>query len=174
METKNTPWLSTITIKQILIRGAWIVGLAWVAWLVSYSIEQYNEQEAGEWIFICNDEQCFRTVHIHSDIAFDLCGKTVNLPREKWPLDGLHTHKEKNYLHFHDKVDVNPETKENLFEQSLSLHEILEIFEIDPHTYCDTDQIDIYPTVNGEVPASWMEYNWHDGDDIVIHAVPKQ
>ncbi|USN55100.1 MAG: hypothetical protein H6765_00305 [Candidatus Peribacteria bacterium] len=69
-------------------------------------------------------------------------------------MDGLHTHKEKNYLHFHDKVDVNPETKENLFEQSLSLHEILEIFEIDPHTYCDTDQIDIYPTVNGEVPAS--------------------
>ncbi len=45
-------------------------------------------------------------MHIHSDIHLTICGQKFDFPRETGPLSGLHTHKEKNYLHFHDKIPL--------------------------------------------------------------------
>lgn len=158
-----------LPLKKLLKIGAWILALAGIAWVVAYSVEQYNAQNAAEGILICNEGECFKTIHIHSDIEFDLCGESYTLPRETGPLDGLHTHKEKNYLHFHEKVDVDAETLENLYHESLSAQEVLDIFELEPSDYCESDNVRIYVTVNGEEPEEGLEYNWVDGDDIVIY-----
>lgn len=147
----------------ILALGRWI----------SYVLEEYNAQD-GENIFICDEEECFQTTHIHSDITFDLCGETPVLPRESWPLDGLHTHKEKNYLHFHDRVELDRKVfeetgeKKRLREKSLSIQEVLNVYELDPQEYCWTDDVDIEVMINGEIPEAWLEATWVDGDEIKI------
>lgn len=105
--------------------------------LIYYSIGEYNKQKAAEGIVICNGTtECIKTLHIHSDIEIDVCGYEVKLPREIGNLSGLHTHKEKNYLHFHDKLQLEPATKEQLFDKRLSLQEIFDAFKINPAEHC--------------------------------------
>jgi len=93
-----------------------LAGLAYGIW---YSVEQYNL--AKENITVCSDSGCIRTMHIHSDIDITLCGEKIVLPRETGPLNGLHTHKEKNYLHFHDKIPLVSGENKLTFDKRLSL-----------------------------------------------------
>lgn len=138
---------------------------------IVYSLEQYQAQD-GENIFICDEVDCFQTTHIHADIEFDLCWETTSLPKETWDLGWLHTHKEKNYLHFHDKIAIDREIFEKtgekkwLFEKALSLQEIFETYELDPIKYCWTEEIDIVVTVNDQ-PVE-LSYNRVDGDKVKI------
>ncbi len=154
--------------------AGWLVVLAGVARFFSYSIQQYNSEGASEGIVVCDETSCILTVHIHADIAFDLCGEHITLPRETGPLDGLHTHKEKNYLHFHDKVPMNFEKykaskeKEVLFDKRLTLQEILDVFALNPTTYCGSEEVTTTWQVNGAEPQEGVQYNWKDGDDITL------
>jgi len=94
---------------------------------------------------------------------------SLGLPRETGPLNGLHTHKERNYLHFHDSVGLDFETKEQQYDSRLTIQEIIDVFEIDMETYCDMSQNPQVTTlVNGAAPADGLQYNWDDGDDIKI------
>jgi hypothetical protein len=142
--------------------------------LAYYSIGEYNKQKAAEGIVICNTEtnECLKTLHIHSDITIDVCGYEVKLPREIGALNGLHTHKEKNYLHFHDKLPLEQTSKEQLFDKRLSLQEVLDTFTINPAEHCTgSTPIVTDVTVNGTTPSDGLQYNWTDGDQIslIIH-----
>ena len=153
--------------KNILRHLIFILLILGVAVLLYYSVQQYLEQSEATGITICNEGECIKTLHIHSDITFDLCGRSITLPREGGELAGLHTHKEKDLLHFHDKVSVDPDSKEQLFDKRLSLGEVLEMFELSPDEYCSgPGPFEVIFTVNGEVPDEGLDYNWQDGDDL--------
>lgn len=160
--------LSVKTILKIALR---VVIFAWAGWFISYSIEQYNAEDGAEGIFVCNETECFRTVHIHADIEFDLCWKKVVLPRETWPLDGLHTHKEKNYLHFHDRLDLDPETHQAFFDQRLSIPEVIGVFNLKAEEYCETSNVKTIVYLNDEVLENREEYNRKDGDKLHIEYI---
>lgn len=160
--------------KTYLKWSARLVLLAWIIWFVSYSIEQYNLQGAAEGIVVCDQTSCILTTHIHADIEFDLCGQNPTLPRETGPLDGLHIHKEKNYLHFHDKINLDTaryrETGEKIwqFEKSLTIQEVIDVFALHPKTYCQTESIIIEVLVNDLPAPGGLLYNWKDGDTIKL------
>jgi len=114
------------------------------------------------------------TTHIHADIKFDLCGQTPVLPRETGPLDGLHTHKEKNLLHFHDRIDLDTqkykETGEKIwqYEKSLTVQEAVDNFGLSPMTYCQTEEVEV-SVLNNDLPvAEGLQYNWKDGDNLSL------
>lgn len=154
-------------IKAVIL----IVILAAISFLIYFSVREYQEASEAVGITVCKDDECIKSFHIHSDIAFDLCGNTITLPREGGELGGLHTHKEKNYLHFHERVGLDSETREQLFDQRLSLQEVLEMFEIRPEDYCTGEgPFEAVFKVNGVVQTS--DYNWKDGDD--IHLIMRQ
>jgi len=162
--------------KIIKIVVLFIVLIA-IIYLGKISIDQYNQQIEAQGIVVCQDEDCIKTMHIHADIEFKLCGEEVVLPREVGPLTGLHTHKEKNYLHFHDEVDLDYETRDQSFDQRLSVQEVIEIFDIDSLEYCGTDEVEIRTQVKHSedfknYDENWtaidLDYNWENGDLIQL------
>lgn len=155
---------SPVTIIIVILVLAAIVGLG------AYSLRQYNAEDAESGIMVCNEAgtECTLSLHIHADVAFNLCGQEIILPRETGALDGLHTHKEPNYLHFHDNIHLDPVTKVHLPDKRLSLQEIMDVFQLSSQKYCETSDIDIIAKVNGQVPAEGLGYNWKDGDDIEL------
>ena len=153
--------------KAIFKPLIFILLLVGVAVLLYYSVLEYQGQSEATGITICNEGECIKTLHIHSDITFDLCGRSTTLPREDGELAGLHTHKEKNYLHFHERVKVDPDSKEQRFDKRLSLQEVLEMFELSPAEYCSgPGPFEVIFTVNGGLPDAGLDYNWQDGDDL--------
>jgi len=160
MKSKKTK----VSPKAVLI----ILLIFAIGYLVKMSIDEYKSQAEAMGIVVCSEEGCIKTMHIHSDIEFDLCGQSLTLPRETGPLSGLHTHKEKNYLHFHDEVQLNSDTKEQLFEKRLSIQEVMEIFQIDAGSYCGDSEVKIRVLVNELEPQEGLGYNWKDGDHIKL------
>ena len=69
----------------------------------------------------CADGRCFLTMHVHALVRVEVCGQAVALPSFKGPLSGAHTHSEKNVVHWHDKLEIDPETKAPLDPSPLAL-----------------------------------------------------
>ena len=158
-----------IKFGTILKALAALVLVAMLIYLIMLAVSEYNNQAEAVGIVVCKDNECIKTMHIHSDISFDLCGNdTLVLPRETGPLSGLHTHKEPNYLHFHDQVKLDPETREQMYDERLSINEIIKVFTLDPLQYCESDNVEIAVLVNDLVPPEGLDYNWKDGDDLKL------
>lgn len=157
--TKKT---KTNKIKIVL----YLVILAIVSYVIFFSIREYRKEAEAMGIVVCGENECIKTMHIHADINFDLCGKTVDLPRETGALNGLHTHKEKNYLHFHDKVKLNAETKVQELDERLAVQEVIDTFELNPEIYCGTSEVEVSVLVNEQL--SDLNYNWKDDDKIKL------
>ena len=156
-----------VKLKIILI----LVGIIAVIYLMKFSIDQYKEKAGAIGIVICNEQECIKTLHIHSNIEFNFCGKTLTLPRETGPLDGLHTHKEKNRLHFHNKVQLDPDSKVQLFDKRLSIQEVIETFELEKESGALCEGVvekNQNPTVTVNGIEKTLEYNWRDGDEIEL------
>lgn len=145
-----------------------LVLLVLLAYLIKLSIDEYSKTAGEVGIVVCNDDECIKTLHIHADIEFDLCGNSPVLPREVGPLSGLHTHKESNYLHFHDKLQLDPVDHVQLYDNRLSLQEVIDVFALDPLEYCNTKEVEVGVMVNGQIPPEGLDYNWVDGDKIEI------
>lgn len=153
--------------KSVFKPIIFILLIAGLALLIAYSVQEYNRQTEASGITICKENECIKTLHIHSDITFDLCGKSTRLARETGELVGLHSHKEKNQLHFHDKIQLDPDTLEQRLDKRLSLREILKTLDLTPDEYCGgSGPFETIFTVNGEVPGEGLDYNWKDGDDL--------
>lgn len=78
-----------------------------------YSVVRFRQtgvQQTG--LTTCVEGRCFLTAHIHALVRMEICGQAVTLPSFKGPLFGTHTHSEKNVLHWHDKLEVDPESRE--------------------------------------------------------------
>ncbi len=159
--------MKTKTIIKIIV---WIIVLGAAGYGIKYSLDAFEKGQAALGIVICDETECQKSMHIHSDVIFDLCETgSISLPRETGPLNGLHTHKERNYLHFHDSIPLNYETREDEYDKRLTIQEIIDVFELDMDKYCDMSrnpQVSVF--VNDEIPADGLQYNWVDGDEILI------
>ena len=133
---------------------------------------QTSEQEE-EGFFVCNTEgtQCELSQHIHADIAINVCGEDIDFPREKGRTDEMHTHKEKNYMHWHARIKVDPTTREPLGEEKdrLTLQAFLNQMESEfPDSCPNNSEPTLSVFVNEEPNAQGLNYTWVDGDDIVV------
>lgn len=148
-----------------------IVAVAGVA-LLAYSAWQYQTEGIEQTgITVCDAQTCLKTVHVHADIVPDLCGTLVTLPRESGPLNGLHTHKEKNYLHFHDRISLDPATMEELPELRLRVDEVLKVFELKLESHCPPNaSMEVW--INDAIAPEELQTQWKDGDDIVLRFSP--
>ncbi len=96
---------------------------------------------------------CYWSAHIHTEVNIDLCGDTsYRFPVEKGRLDGPHTHEERNLIHFHERLKIDPTTREILGTQPLTLGAFFDAMEVS----FDSDKI--IDSANGETcngnPAS--------------------
>ncbi|MCE7936431.1 hypothetical protein DYH10_01395 [Candidatus Saccharibacteria bacterium CPR2] len=87
--------------------------LAAVGWGV-YSYLQVKKQGGlNKPVVTClNDGSCVLTAHIHSYMVIEMCGEPQYLGNEVGPLDGPHTHEERNIIHWHDKLPYDKEKEE--------------------------------------------------------------
>jgi hypothetical protein len=89
-----------------------ILVLAVIAFF-TYSVLQYKKTGADtQGLITCAEGSCYWTAHIHSFVRIQLCGKEISLPKLTGGLSGIHTHTEENILHWHDKIPVDPQTRQ--------------------------------------------------------------
>ena len=139
-------------------------------------------------IVVCEAGECFWAAHIHSLLYIDICGEQIDFGLEEGPLESTHTHKEKNKLHFHERLPVNPETKEVTDFTPLKIETVLNNFGIETSDGCIAGKC-INDMCNGKV-GSWVlnieneydvmtaistieeipleDYIWKEGDIITI------
>lgn len=94
-----------------------------VAALVGWGLAEYYEQQAEKGIVVCEDENnCIIAMHVHSYIYGSVCGVEIELPREEGPLANVHTHKEENRLHWHERLPWDAENEKIIDDSSLHLN----------------------------------------------------
>lgn len=154
---------------RLLKYTLWGVAFVAIILLITYSILQYYDEKVGQGVIVCNERECLKTLHMHADIDLELCGEPFKLPRETGPLTGVHTHKEKNYLHFEDKIQLDPETKAEQFDKRLTIQEVVDVFGLDPKKFClGTAPVQINVLVNGSENSEGLQYRWKDQDQIKL------
>lgn len=146
----------------------------------TYSILEYKKisvQSKG--LITCAEEKCFWTAHIHTLVRVNLCGQEFSLPKLVGPLSGIHTHTEKNILHWHDKLPADPETHALLDTTPLTIGFGLNVMSI-PFTVdslLEEKNGDMCPSgkpgslkffVNGTSLPADPSYVWKDRDIIDI------
>src|SRR3989344_1773221 len=81
--------------------------------LVGYSYYYFSQTaSAAEGIVVCDSGQCFWAAHIHAELEVEICGEGIALGLEQGDLGKTHTHKEKGLLHFHERLPVDPATRQ--------------------------------------------------------------
>lgn len=92
--------------KILFFAGAVVLGF-----LAYHSYGQYKSSEIEtEGIIVCGkDGTCEKSLHIHSALSVSICGKEQDLAKDRGELADIHTHKQSNVLHFHQRLKVTPE-----------------------------------------------------------------
>ena len=94
------------------------IGLAYSV----YSFKKSSSGENSESFIVCKDENnCIATMHIHADIEIDVCNQKLDLPLEAGNKRGSHTHKERNLLHFEERLSYNNKTHKIIDVEPLRL-----------------------------------------------------
>lgn len=152
-----------------------LIGLGIVAVILFfiYSIYSYKKIElAVDGFLTCAQGRCFWTNHIHTLVLINVCGQTRNLPKFKGPLNAAHTHAEDNVIHWHDKLEVFPDTKEFFDPKPLTLRSAFTNLDIslnkDGEKCPDGSIGTLKMFVNGNVETKFDEYKWNDQDIINI------
>lgn len=159
---KNYLWLKLAVGIGLLIAVA--VGI--------YSVNAFlNSEQEEEGFFVCDSENkiCELSQHIHSDIKVVVCNKEITFPKEEGDLSEPHTHKEEAVIHWHDRMRVDPITREPLDPTPLKLLSFLQQMKYDfPKTCPNNSFPTLSITVNGEKIFEKLDYTWKDGDDIIV------
>ncbi len=153
-----------------------LIVLGYIAYSVYYYLSSAEKVEEFE---VCYQDKCIKTFHMHSSIKFDLCGKNILLPLEKGPLEGPHTHKERNYIHFHERLPYDPVSGKLLETTPLQLGTFMNVMDIRfsdqcVGQYCNGDPCPdgkpgtVRMFVNGEPNTEFGQYVWKDDDEILI------
>jgi hypothetical protein len=155
---------------QLAITLIVIGGVGFLAYS-GYKFQTSEQEEEG--FFVCNTEgtECELSQHIHADIEVNVCGENVEFGREKGRTDEMHTHKEKNYMHWHARLKVDPETREPTGTQKdrTTLQAFLTQMEFEfPDSCPNNSEPTLSVFVNEEPNTQGLNYTWVDGDDVVI------
>jgi len=167
---KKKKWLSYYIPKIFTIIGVL---------LIAYSLYYFNVTGAEtEGITVCEAGECFWAAHIHAEIHASVCGEEIKFGLEKGSLSGTHTHKERGKVHFHERLPVDPETKEVIDFELVTMDSFFKSLGIIYNTDCLGDKCtadlcngelgELIMTVNGKVNNDLNEYIWKDGDEIEI------
>ncbi|MBI4146033.1 hypothetical protein HY489_01705 [Candidatus Woesearchaeota archaeon] len=153
-----------------------ILAAAYIAYSVWYYLSTAEKVEEFE---VCYVDKCIKTFHAHADITIDLCGKKMSLPLEHGPLEGPHTHKERNLMHFHERLPYEPTTGKLLEDRPLRLETFMKEFKIPFNETCianycngnacpDGKEGVVRMMVNQDQTFAYQKYVWKDGDEIII------
>lgn len=107
-------------------------------------------------------QKCYWTAHIHMTLTLTANGQKQDLSFEEGELQEGHTHAEKDKIHWHATLPVDPKTKQVTDYSSLKLKVVLDEFKTD---YQDKK---VTVVVNGETKLEGLDYIWQDGDRIDI------
>jgi len=154
--------------------------------LMGYSYYYFNttaSETTG--IVVCEAGECFWAAHIHSLLYIDICGEQIDIGLEEGLLEGTHTHKEKNKLHFHERLTVDPETREVTDFTPLEIETVLNDFGIETSDGCIAGKCigdmcngnlgrwrfsfkGSTKVLNNEEVEFWQDYTWKEKDIITI------
>lgn len=146
----------------------------------TYSIYSFKKIELNvDGFLTCAQGRCFWTDHIHTLVLINICGTEINLSKFEGPLSEAHTHPEDNVIHWHDKLEINPDTKEFLDPTPLTLSAALQNLDISfsAQQIADKKNGDACPDgtlgnlkmlVNGVSNQDFDKYKWKDKDIIYI------
>jgi hypothetical protein len=167
MAKKKTTQKKFLTTFYILLATIIIGFLAYSG----YKFQTSEQEEAG--FFVCNNEgtECELSQHIHADITLNVCGEVIDFPREKGRTDEMHTHKEKNYMHWHARLKVDPQTREPIGSERdrTTIEAFLTQMEFEFPSSCEGNPEPTLTVLVRDVPNSeGLDYTWLDGNDIVI------
>ena len=161
-------------IKKILIFIFSIFVIILIS-LLSYSVYVYqNSEEEEQGFFICNEDKtiCELSQHIHAHIDMNICGQNYTFPRETGRTDEMHTHKEKNLMHWHAPVHVDPATQAVLPQDQnrVTVRAFLDQAKYAFPETCPNNQTPVLEViVNNEIKPEGLDYVWIDGDNVVIN-----
>ena len=168
-EKKKSPW---VWLGYALV----LIILGYVAYSVYYYLSTAEKVEEYE---VCVEGKCIKTFHVHAMIKFDLCGKNINLPLEHGPLEGPHTHKERNMIHFHERLPYDPASGKLLEIKPLQLGTFMNEFDIKFNDRCigeycngnacpDGKPGTVRMFINSQPKTEFDQYVWKDDDEILI------
>ena len=157
---------------KIILNVVVIAAIVLIGFSLYYFTTIASEEEG---ITVCEAGQCFWAAHIHTELRVNICGKDIELGLEKGALEATHTHKEKNRLHFHERLPVDPATREITDFTPLQLDTFLEAINL-PLTpgcigdtcNCNGEPGQLSMTINGKTNTEFDKYIWKEGDIIEI------
>lgn len=146
-----------------------------------YSYQQFKDSGIEtEGIVVCSkDGVCEKSMHIHAELNVAICGKDATLAKDKGDFSDIHTHKETNLLHFHERLQVNPKG-EILDNSPLKLsNAVMALSRMSLSDQCIGDKCNgkrcpngnpgkLKLTVNGLVQKEIAEYVWKDQDKMEL------
>ncbi len=163
------------SIKPILVG----VGIGALLFFLGYSVSSYYEVGGERGFVVCGPEGCDLALHWHSQLHMTVCGEAYNLPLEAGDLDEIHTHKERDYLHFHSLIKTDEAGTEILEPEKLAIGNIFNQLDIRFTDecfadYCNGDKCPdgkpgtLSMIVNNIPNDKFADYSYKDGDEIRI------
>lgn len=108
--------------KRVYGRHAAVLTIVGIAVVLGISFSVFSRVGAQTGIVVCGEDgRCFWQAHIHSFVIPTVCGEEQRFPTEIGLLSGVHTHEEKNTLHWHDVLPYNLTTQRVINETPLKL-----------------------------------------------------
>lgn len=167
--------------RKVLYGIIAVIALLIIGYMI-YSVRVYQESGAEEEGLVACDptgQQCVIASHGHADIEVNLCGEEVKFPLEKGDLSKQHTHKERNLIHWHDRLPYDKATETVTDWSAFKLGGFFEQMEMRfsstcVGTYCNGDKCPsgnagiLKMTVNGVENNEFDQYVWKDHDKILI------
>ncbi len=150
-----------------------------LAFVLLYSLYTFLDQ-ADAWLYFCEKEACYWAPgDIHATVVIKICGKEIPLPRNVGSNQEVHTHLEKNLLHFEGKLPVDMKSKALLDDTPLQLDTFFRTVNITFNEncilqacngmFCGGKKAELYMLVNGKESSKFEKYAWSDQDYIEIN-----
>jgi len=157
-----------------------IIILAAVGYLIYAGASYAGSETEQSGVVVCDADgvTCKISLHIHAQTYPSVCGERLRFPLETGALDRQHTHKERNYIHFHDAILYDINAQEIIETDRLKLGEFLDNMGVRFTSECLGDKCNgdlcgdtpgkLTMTVNGVPNTEFRDYVWKDGDEITI------
>lgn len=107
-------------------------------------------------------QKCYYTAHPHFTLNLQVNGQKQDLPFEKGDLQKPHTHAEKNKIHWHATLSVDPQSKKVTDYSPLKLSAVLDELGV------QYQGKNVIVVVNNQAKPVEIDYIWQDGDAIEI------
>lgn len=169
-KVKSFPFLNFVI--YALVIGA----LGYIGYSVWYYQTNYEGIEEFE---VCAGGRCIKTFHVHYTLLVNICGKSMHLPLEHGELAKMHTHKEANYLHFHERIEYDQKTGRLFDESPFILGTTMNVFGIRFNGNClgeycigdscpDGKKGTVTMLVNNQPSNAFENYRWRDEDVVEL------